>query len=125
MTHHKGCCCEEGKMEWCQDMKYDPDCPYDDKWVLKHSVFWKFCPCCGTPRPKKQEPRKPLADELEAVKFQPWINRKDYFVRLATKAREYILDGKEEGILAILRRGDEYYAEKAKAILDYLKKEAV
>ena len=98
-------------------------CSEHRPWNNEANSKWNFCPICGTSRPK---PKKTLAEELRNT-FQEYENQAfDGWIGAASKAREYILDGKEQAIAEIIC-GDQNSAQLlgvAKAILDYLKKEA-
>lgn len=82
------------------------------------------CPWCP-PRPK---PKKTLAEELmELYDFHINSIRALCWNMIASKAREYILGGKED-VLTIIINNQRYDGVSskliAKAILDYLKKES-
>ena len=78
---------------------------------------WMWCPICGAKRPD----RKSLAQELmdAYMELTTWGN-------VADKARSYILDRKENGIIKILEEfsGNRYsgsFKSISESILDYLR----
>ena len=80
----------------------------------------KFCPICGAPRPAPKSLEQVLRDRFwsRAVEFETWES-------IAKKAKELILDGKEEGIFEILQQRtmirDSERIFIAKEILTYLR----
>lgn len=120
--------------KWCEHLTKG------EKFYSKHLdpmelVFqgehWKFCPICGTKCPEPE--KKTLAQELHAVYWPntDWnglteTSRKAWNP-VAQKAREVILDGKEQDLAFVLSEAlgkDKSALEVSKAILDFLREEA-
>lgn len=113
---------KENKM-WCEHMKpgsiwhFDsPNKPWFDQ--------WKFCPTCGTPRPKEETLRERLARELYDA-FPTNHPHMDIFHHLADRAKEVLLgEDKVMDVFKIISRGvcnmDSFVAI-SKEILNFLR----
>lgn len=87
------------------------------------SVDSVSCPwCCA--KPAEDIKKKSLAEELKDTYYAEHAGSEADWNRVAAKAREVLLDGKEEAIWKIIRTHPSPSIYTAKEILDSIKKES-